>query len=58
MKIPEFEEARLKVDTMDMYKKGGAYTVLECINEMQQCMIIILTKLNEILEDENKKGNI
>lgn len=58
MKISEFEEAELRVGVENMYAIGGMDTVLTCVNEMQQYMIIILTKLNEILEAENKKGNI
>ncbi len=50
--IPEVDEAELKVMTQNMFNNGGITNVLECISTMQKCQIIILKKLNEILENE------
>lgn len=54
-KITEEEEAELKVMTSEMYRDGGWTNVLACINTLQKVQIIILTKLNEILEEERKR---
>lgn len=51
-KVPELEEAQLKIDTIAMYKSGGIINVLDCIDTMRRCEIIILEKLNEILDNE------
>lgn len=58
MKISPLEETTLRMDTIEMYKTGGTENVLAAVDMMQQCIFVILTKLNEILEAENKKGNI
>ncbi len=55
MKVPEFDEAELKVSTTQMYKQGGIENVLACVSIMQKCQIIILTKLNELLEEDKRK---
>lgn len=58
MKITEEEEAEFKVMTSEMYKNGGALNVLSCVSTMQKVQIIILRKLNELLEEEkNEKEN-
>ena len=49
--IPEVDEAELKVMTQNMYNEGGIFNVLECVSTMQKCQVIILTKLNEIIEN-------
>jgi hypothetical protein len=54
MKISETKEAELRVQTQMMYNKGGIDSVLGCISEMQQCQIVILIKLNEILDQQIK----
>lgn len=56
-KVPEIDEAQLKADTVLMFKEGGVLNVLDCVDTMQRCQIIILTKLNEILDEEKFKGN-
>ena len=55
MKLSEFDEAQLKVQTQNMYTAGGVMNVLECVSTMQRCMIVILKKLHEILEEEKRK---
>ncbi len=52
MNIPEPDEAELRVSTKLMYEQGGVDNVLSCISVMQKCQLIILQKLNEILEEE------
>ncbi len=56
MKLSEEHEAELKVQTQNMFNCGGASNVLECISTMQQAQIVILLKLNEILERDNAKS--
>lgn len=51
-KISEPDEAELKVSTTVMYKYGGVINVLNCVLMMQKCQIIILKKLNELLNEE------
>lgn len=58
MKITPLEEATLRMDTVMMYKTGGVTNVMDAVDMMNQCIFVILTKLNEILEEESKKGNI
>lgn len=53
--VSEAEEAEFRVMTANLYKQGGAYQVLTCVSVMQKVQIIILTKLNEILDEEKKK---
>lgn len=53
--IPVTDEAELKNMTVIMYKKGGVGNVLDCIDTMNKCQQIILKKLVEILEDEERK---
>lgn len=50
--VPETEEAELKIQTIMMFKHGGVENVLKCVQTMQQVQIIILKKLNEILDNE------
>ena len=53
--IPVTDEAELKNMTVIMYKKGGVGNVLNCIDTMNKCQQIILKKLIEVLEDEERK---
>ncbi len=55
MKVPEPDEAELRVSTTLMYKEGGIENVLSCVSVMQKCQIIILNKLIELLDMENAK---
>lgn len=55
MKLSEFDEAELRVQTQNMYAAGGAENVLEAVLTMQRCAVVILKKLNEILENENNE---
>lgn len=50
--LTAFEEAELKVQTMNMYKYGGASNVFSAIIMMTKCQTVILNKLLEILESE------
>jgi len=52
--IPEIDEAELKVATRMMYQRGGVQNVLNCVMAMERVQGIILAKLNEILDDEEK----
>lgn len=54
-KIPEPDEAELRAGTTQMYRQGGIENVLNCVLTMQKCQVIIMKKLNELLEEENKK---
>lgn len=54
-KVPEEQEAELRVSTTEMFKAGGAINVLNCVLVMQKCQIIILKKLNELLDEEQRK---
>lgn len=56
MKITEEQEAEFKVMTTAMYKHGGMANVLACVSTMQKVQIIILKKLNELIEAE-KNGD-
>ncbi len=56
MKLSEEHEAELKVQTQNMFNFGGVENVLDCIRTMQQAQIIIMMKLNEILERENAQS--
>ena len=58
MKVTPLEEAQLRIDTVEMYKNGGVPNVMDAVDMMNQCIFIILSKLNEILDEEIKKGNI
>lgn len=51
-RVPELDEAELKVQTQLMFDRGGVINVLECVSTMQQCQVIILQKLNEILNEK------
>lgn len=53
-KISEPDEAELRVSTARMYQLGGVTNVLDCVLTMQKVQVIILKKLNEILEQEGK----
>ncbi len=55
MKMSEIDEAELRVETQNMYNYGGVMNVLACVDAMQKCQLIIMLKLNEILEEEAKK---
>jgi len=52
MQISEADEAEFRVMTANMYKQGGAFNVLACVSTMQKVQIIIMKKLNELLEEE------
>jgi len=52
-RVPEPDEAELRFSTTQMYKHGGAINVLNCVLVMQKCQIIILKKLNELLEEKS-----
>lgn len=52
--MTEFEEAELRISTQVLYEKGGIDNVLACVCEMQRVQVVILKKLNEILENEQK----
>lgn len=52
-KISEPDEAELRISTKSMYQTGGTINVLDCVLTMQKYQIIILKKLNELLEEEN-----
>lgn len=54
MEIPEVDEAELKVATTMMYRKGGVQNVLTCIAAMQKVQLIIMGKLAELLDEEEK----
>lgn len=58
MNVPITDEAELRVQTEVLYKQGGADNVLTCIATLQKCQIIILSKLNELLEEEIQSGEI
>jgi hypothetical protein len=53
LKIGEEDEAELRVLTANMYKNGGVYDVLACVSTMQKVIIIIMKKLNELLDEEH-----
>ncbi len=55
MKLPEIDEAELKVSTTQMYRQGGIENVLNCVRVMQQCQLVILQKLNELLLEDRSK---
>jgi hypothetical protein len=48
------DEAELKVMTQNLYNHGGAENVLDCVKTMNRCILIILQKLNEILDEKEK----
>lgn len=50
--LTPFEEAELKVETINMYRAGGILNVFSAVTMMGKCQLIILKKLNEILEEE------
>lgn len=52
MDIPEPDEAELRVGVTQMYKAGGVENVLACVIILQKSINIILSKLNEILDEE------
>lgn len=54
MRISEEHEAELKVQTQNMFNHGGLENVLACVATMQQAQIVILTKLNEILDAQSQ----
>ena len=55
MNVPEMDEAELRVSTAKMYREGGVMNVLACVSTLQKCQIIILNKLNELIELDNAK---
>lgn len=55
MKITEEQEAEFKVMTANMYKHGGFANVLACVSTMQKVQIIILKKLNELIEEDKNE---
>lgn len=56
-KISEPDEAELRVSTANMYRLGGINNVLDCVLTMQKCQLVILQKLNEILQEEGNNGS-
>jgi hypothetical protein len=52
IKISEVDEAEIKVMITNLYKSDGVYAVLASVQTMQKVMIIIMKKLNELLEEE------
>jgi hypothetical protein len=61
--VPLADEAELKMMTVRMYQNGGAKVVFDCVKTMQECQVIILKKLKEILEEnrnelDNRNSNI
>ena len=52
LNLPEMTEAELKVSTKNMFKLGGAENVLSCVLMLQKCQIVILRKLNDLLNGE------
>jgi len=54
MEIHPIDEIELKIQTQNMFNAGGTENVLDCVSTLQKCQIIILTKLNEILESSNE----
>jgi hypothetical protein len=52
IKISEADEAEIKVMITNLYKSDGVYAVLASVQTMQKVMIIIMKKLNELLEEE------
>lgn len=55
MDIPLPDEAELRVSTTQMYRAGGAASVLHCVFAMQKVQLIILTKLNELIDLDQAK---
>ena len=53
MNLPALDEAELKIMTVNMYKFGGTENVLKAVQIMQECQIVMLQKLQEILESTN-----
>lgn len=49
--IPPTDEAELKVMITKLYKEGGVQEVLNCVKTMQECQVIILKKLKELLQE-------
>lgn len=49
------EEAEFRVMTTEMFKKGGALNVLDCVLTMQRVQIVILKKLQELLDEKTQK---
>jgi len=52
IKISEADEAEIKVMITNLYKSDGVYAVLASVQTMQKVIIIIMKKLNELLEEE------
>lgn len=55
IKISEADEAEIKVMITNLYKSDGVYAVLASVQTMQKVMIIIMKKLNELLEEEKSQ---
>jgi len=54
MKLSELDQADLKFQTVNMYNTGGIANVIECLATMEECQLIIMQKLNEIILSESK----
>jgi hypothetical protein len=52
LRISAADEAELRVATKHMFESGGVYNVLACVATIQRAQIIILQKLNELLDEE------
>lgn len=52
LKISEEDEAEFRVMTTNLYRESGVYSVLACVSTMQKIQIIMMTKLNELLDEE------
>jgi hypothetical protein len=48
------DEAEIRVLVADLYKREGVYSVLMSVSKMQKIIIATMTKLNELLEAEEK----
>lgn len=55
IKISEADEAEIKVMITNLYKSDGVYAVLASVQTMQKVIIIIMRKLNELLEEEKSQ---
>ena len=51
-RISEIDEAEFKVMVTKLFRNEGVYGVLACIHTMREVEIIMLRKLNELLEEE------
>ncbi len=52
--LSEIDEAELKAATKMLYHAGGVMNVLNCVIAMQKVQGIMLAKLNELIDEEEK----